>query len=339
MHNNPLVSVIIPCYNAEKWVADAINGILRQTYAPIEIIVIDDGSTDGSLDVIRSFEDRVRYETGPNRGGNVARNRGFALSRGEYVMFHDADDWISEDTIAKLVEGIKGTENTLAVCDWYISFPAAGGARNNRPGNLTGKTPPSPDPLLNWFEGWRPCLHAILWPRHVILDIDGWDESLKASQDLDIYSRALIHGAKVKKVQDASAYYRQDNKQSVHHQPVTSKIHSEVEHVRKMDRELTHKDKIHLYRVPLARLYNKKAYTAAFFNKELSLQCERRARELAGFRAYSDGPLLHRVLSYVLSYSRKEKLAQRLAKIGLARKARKDALKRQYSEKTSESAQ
>ena len=73
----PLISIVIPCYNAERYVGEAIRSALSQTYPNVEIIVIDDGSTDGSLDVIRSFGGAIRWETGPNRGGCAARNREF----------------------------------------------------------------------------------------------------------------------------------------------------------------------------------------------------------------------------------------------------------------------
>ena len=81
----PLVSIIIPCYNAECWVSDALDSCIAQTYRPLEIIIIDDGSTDGSLMVIQRYAEQhpnlIRYETWPNRGGGAARNRGFALSK------------------------------------------------------------------------------------------------------------------------------------------------------------------------------------------------------------------------------------------------------------------
>ncbi len=72
----PLVSIVIPCFNAEGTVGEAIQSALDQDYPNREVIVIDDGSTDKSVDVIRTFGDSIRWETGPNRGGNVARNRG-----------------------------------------------------------------------------------------------------------------------------------------------------------------------------------------------------------------------------------------------------------------------
>src|SRR3984957_14870258 len=90
----PLVSILIPCYNAERWVAQAIESALRQTWPEKEIIVVDDGSTDASLAIIQSFGDRIRWETGPNRGGNVARNRLLDLARGEWLQYLDADDYL-----------------------------------------------------------------------------------------------------------------------------------------------------------------------------------------------------------------------------------------------------
>ena len=83
----PFVSILIPCFNAERWIAQAIESALAQTWPHKEVIVVDDGSTDGSLEVIRRFDGRVRWESGPNRGGNVARNRLLELSNGEWLQY------------------------------------------------------------------------------------------------------------------------------------------------------------------------------------------------------------------------------------------------------------
>lgn len=331
MPDNPTVSIIIPCYNAEKWVAEAINGILRQTYAPIEIIVIDDGSTDGSLDVIRSFGDRVRYESGPNRGGGAARNRGFALSRGKYVMFHDADDWISEDTIEKLVEGIEGTDNTIVWCDWYIYDAITSKEPRIIPGQYSQITPTCEDLLLSYLEGRGPIVHAILWPRQIIVDIGGWDESLRRRQDVDIYIRALFGGVFVKKIDEGAVYWRQENPNSVHHTNTKNidSARSYYQLIKKIDKRLMeNENKLHLHDVNLAHRYIDLAGQLVYLDITLSKICERRARELAGFQAFSGFTFGPRILSYVFSVSFKEKLADRLAQIGIGRKARKDALER-----------
>lgn len=79
-----LVSILIPCHNAERWIAQAIESALSQTWIEKEVIVVDDGSADRSLEVIRSFGDRIRTEAGIHRGGNGTRNRLLELARGQW---------------------------------------------------------------------------------------------------------------------------------------------------------------------------------------------------------------------------------------------------------------
>ena len=87
-----LVSCIVPAYNAERWLGDALESILAQTYQPLEILVVDDGSTDGTPDVVASFGERIVGLRQPNAGPASALNRGLGASRGELVAFLDADD-------------------------------------------------------------------------------------------------------------------------------------------------------------------------------------------------------------------------------------------------------
>lgn len=97
MGNEPLVSVIIPVYNCERYLAEAIESVLAQTYHPIEIIVVDDGSTDGSANVAKRFAPSLRYCFQPNSGTGAARNRGIDLAQGSFFGFLDADDvWMKD---------------------------------------------------------------------------------------------------------------------------------------------------------------------------------------------------------------------------------------------------
>jgi len=94
---NNLISVIIPVYNCERYLAEAIESALTQTYQPIEVIVINDGSTDGSEDVAKRFVPSVRYYAHPNKGLGATRNRGAELAHGRFLAFLDADDiWVSD---------------------------------------------------------------------------------------------------------------------------------------------------------------------------------------------------------------------------------------------------
>ena len=104
---NPLVSILIPCFNAEQWIAQAIQSALDQTWPKKEIIVVDDGSTDRSLEIVRQFDSRIRWETGPNRGGNVARNRLLELAKGEWLQYLDADDYLLPDKITQEIDHIQ----------------------------------------------------------------------------------------------------------------------------------------------------------------------------------------------------------------------------------------
>jgi glycosyltransferase involved in cell wall biosynthesis len=112
------VSVVIPCFNAERLVGDAIRSALAQTYPETEVIVIDDGSTDGSRAVIESFADRVRWVVEPHRGGGAARNRGLELARGEFVQFLDADDVLDAECVARKVAMQLEHPEICPCCDW-----------------------------------------------------------------------------------------------------------------------------------------------------------------------------------------------------------------------------
>jgi glycosyltransferase involved in cell wall biosynthesis len=94
---NGLVSVVIPVYNGERYVAEAIESVLAQGHRPLEVIVVDDGSTDHTAEVVKLFAPEVRYDFQPNSGAAAARNRGVGLAQGDFLAFLDADDlWMAD---------------------------------------------------------------------------------------------------------------------------------------------------------------------------------------------------------------------------------------------------
>lgn len=105
--SDPLVSVIIPVYNGERYLAEAVESVLHQTYRPFEIIVVDDGSSDGTADVARQFGDTVRSFAQPNAGQGAALNLGIAHARGELYAFLDADDMWEPEKLAQQVAAMK----------------------------------------------------------------------------------------------------------------------------------------------------------------------------------------------------------------------------------------
>jgi glycosyltransferase involved in cell wall biosynthesis len=200
-----LVSVIIPCYNAGLWVGEAIQSCLDQTHSPIEIIVVDDGSTDGSLDRIKSFGERVRWETGAKGGGNHARNRGFAISSGQYIQFLDADDYLLPDKIARQLRLLKQTGADVVYGDWRHRHDGQSGASRFEDVPAAGA---HEDLLAALLSGWWVPSNALLFRREIVGRVGGWDESLLAAQDSDFLFSVVLASAKIIYQPGCGAIYR-----------------------------------------------------------------------------------------------------------------------------------
>lgn len=109
----PLVSIIIPCYNQEPWISEAILTAHRQLYDAIEIIVINDGSTDNSLDKIKKYLPKIKLIDQTNHGVSHARNQGLDLAQGKYALFLDGDDTLTNDYVGLMVESAEQRANPV----------------------------------------------------------------------------------------------------------------------------------------------------------------------------------------------------------------------------------
>ena len=198
----PDVSIVIPCYNAERFVAQAIQSALDQG-PNVEVIVVDDGSTDGSLDVIKSFGDRIHWRTGPNRGACSARNDGLALAHGEFVFFLDADDWLAGGAIQNAL-----TERHRAEVDLRIGFIDFLDARTPK---SWGELPYHS--LMDILDGWisgrlRLGTGAFIWRRGFLLGIGGWNKYLLQKQDLELFAWAMQSIKSFEMIDTALIYHR-----------------------------------------------------------------------------------------------------------------------------------
>ena len=120
-NNNPKVSVIIPVYNGANYITETLNSVLIQAYKNIEVIVVNDGSTDKTEEIVKSFGDRIRYFVQKNKGVSSARNFGLLKAEGEYVQFLDADDLLFEDKIFNQIEFfIKNPSNNVVYCRYNL---------------------------------------------------------------------------------------------------------------------------------------------------------------------------------------------------------------------------
>lgn len=123
--NNKLVTIIVPVYNAEKNLGKCLDSIIAQTYKNIEIILINDGSTDSSLDICKKYRmihNRVKVINQENKGVSSARNKGLELAEGEYITFSDSDDYLENNMIFDMVELIEKEKTDLAICNYYDNY-------------------------------------------------------------------------------------------------------------------------------------------------------------------------------------------------------------------------
>jgi hypothetical protein len=186
------VSVIIPCRNCEKWIGRAIRSALDQN--AVAVIAVDDGSTDGSLDVIRSFGDRVRWETTAGEGAPAARNRGLVHVSTDYVMFLDADDYVEGELFSGMVEAAEGVSADIVFGPFVYEQEDD---RSRREGwRMSGGADSTEALACAWLEGHfvPPC--AVLWRTDFVARIGGWQRMLLRNQDGELVLRGLFAGAR-----------------------------------------------------------------------------------------------------------------------------------------------
>lgn len=203
----PLISVVIPCYNAELFLAETVESVLLQTFTDYEIILIDDGSTDGTLEVIKSFGDRLRSEEGVNKGASAARNRGTQLAQGKLIQYVDADDLLMPDALASRVNAMQSENADVAYSDWQRLEEKKG---EFQPGAVISRKIEDvhPDAQIALFtDFWAPPA-AILYSREIVKAIGGWNESLPIIQDARFFLDAALMGAKFVYVPGVGTQYR-----------------------------------------------------------------------------------------------------------------------------------
>jgi len=200
---NPKVSVVIPVYNAELFVAEAIESILNQTYNNIEVIVVNDASTDSTGLILTGFVDRVKIITNKvNMGDPASRNRGITASSGYYYASMDADDVCLPDRILKEVEFIQSHEDCILVGGQAVYIDALG--------NILGfSNYPTKEEVIKRHI-WRrnPVAHSsVLTRMDLVKRVGMYDESLRTCSDYDLWLR-LLHFGYAGNLREAVIKYR-----------------------------------------------------------------------------------------------------------------------------------
>lgn len=259
------VSILIPAYNSEAYIGETMQSCIDQTYPEVEVVVVDDGSTDGTLGVAREWESRypnIRVFSQPNSGACRARNLAFAKSTGDYVMFLDADNVISTDKVSSQMERLIDSGDTMAVASgrWdrfkedisEASFPLQHTYRDyDRAFDMLID-------LWNNSEMFETACYLI--SRELAEKAGPWEESLKKNQDGEYFSRVLINGSKVLFCPEAKLYYRTGSNNNVSRDNSIAKVESLLNSFEMYERNALAYEDTPRVRKAVARNYNLFAY-------------------------------------------------------------------------------
>ncbi|MFO1520295.1 MAG: glycosyltransferase family A protein [bacterium] len=196
MKKNSLISVVIPAYNREKYLPECLNSVLAQTLPADEIIVVDDGSTDGTAEVARSFGGKIRVHSRPNGGIGAARNDGVRLATGEILTFLDSDDLWEPDKLRRQREELD-RDSVDYLFTWISPFlsPDLSDEEKNRK-----ECPSSPLP--------GPCPSTWMIRRRAFLDVGFFDEVCKMGEFMDWHLRATEKGLQYRVIPESLARRR-----------------------------------------------------------------------------------------------------------------------------------
>ena len=210
-----LVSVVMPVYNAEAYLKEAVQSLINQSYSNWELIAVNDGSSDQSLDILRSFEDsRIKIFERTNGGQCAATNTGLEYITGDYILFFDADDLLDVHKIEKQVASLIETENCVSVGKWAFFYKSVEDAVfKNEPIYFSGK----PDEWLYrlWTCDTMMPNHGYLIPRSVLEKAGKfYDEKILLNVDFEYFTRIILAAESVIYCADSICYYRKGVKGS-----------------------------------------------------------------------------------------------------------------------------
>lgn len=199
------VTVVMAAYNAERTIGAAISSVLQQDHPDVELVVVDDGSTDRTLAVCRGYGDLVTVLTGPNAGAAAARNRGIRAATGEVIAFCDADDQLLPAMVSRSLEVLaRSPEGTVVTNDALIAT-----AVGIVPGRtlLRGKVPAPDRQRVTILQRNFVGIFSLV-PRRMFDEVGGFDEEMRQLEDWDLWLRAVFAGWRVVEQPLPSAVYR-----------------------------------------------------------------------------------------------------------------------------------
>ena len=204
-----MISVVIPLYNKESCIRKTIDSILSQSFRDFEIVIVDDGSSDGSAKIVSSIpDDRIRLITKVNGGPSSARNRGIEEAKGDYVAFIDADDIWSPDYLKEMVDLMADFPDAV-IWGFNYSMIQDGQVKNSTVEEYRGYVSERWDYFPFFFSSSSTCCR-----RSTLIELGGFDERMVYGEDIDMWFRLLLRGEGVLDTR-VLAFYNKDGEDSL----------------------------------------------------------------------------------------------------------------------------
>ena len=217
--NQPMgrVSVIIPNYNRAGLIGETISNLLAQTLPPREIIVVDDGSTDNSIEVIRAFGSKVTLLQQQNAGPGAARNAGLKVASGDYVQFQDSDDLLSLNKLQAQFNQLETSGADIAFGPWAHVFIKERRLRFESC-VLQQALPPSNFKLYAWLlRGWTTIIQSLLFRRDCLVAAGNYRTEMRYGEDMEFFFRILCQSPQVVFAGECLTLYRVDAPNKLSH--------------------------------------------------------------------------------------------------------------------------
>jgi glycosyltransferase involved in cell wall biosynthesis len=322
---SPTISVLIPCHNAAPYVGATVESVLGQTWPQLEVVVVDDGSTDGSAAVLAGYQGcGMRVIQQANAGAAAARNRALAASSGPFVLFLDADDLISPDHLASLQAAIVGAPRCIAMSQWDRFSLSPDEAEF--PPRATYRDAPGAEWLAeDWAQaGAMTQCGMFLIPRALLSSVGGWDERLTLIDDFEFYARVIAGSAGVRFAPAARLYYRSGLGGSLSGRKSRKAVESAFRSLMLGTRHLLAAEDSPRTRRACANVLQSFDYTYYPAHADLRAKVRARVAELGGSDLAPDGPPGFQAMRRFVGWHvarRVQHLAERLKLNGAARRA------------------
>jgi glycosyltransferase involved in cell wall biosynthesis len=315
-NTQPLVSVLIPCYNSALYIAETLNSVIAQSYTNWECIVVDDHSIDNSVEIIeeyiQTYPGKIKLFTNSRKGACAARNFAFAKSKGEFIQYLDADDLLNETKIEYQLNAVKNDFTKIANGRWgrfYTQTPKKETIEWGPHKSLRKDLSP-----LEWLQqNHMSQTSCWLIPKHLIEHAGGWDETLLMNQDGEFFSRVITNAKEVIYTPEAKAYYRSQISNSISTFKNSEKFKSLFTTCKKFEQLMLQMDGSPATHLAIANKYQEFVYSAFPLLPELIKTSKQKIKEHGGSNwPAPKGNLIDRLLKKIFGWEKVEFLKSKI---------------------------